>query len=323
MNRKAIKSTLKRKFNDWLESIKDENVKELVKNNTIITGGCIASMMLKEEINDFDIYFTNKETTKVVANYYVDMFNEKHKDNKNKCGYKHKAFVIDGALNISEQIKDAGEREWKTKMLEEIPEDRIKIIMRSDGVAVASSAKKIIEDADEINGDILSEIEEQSDNKEKYRPLFLSTNAITLSNKIQLIIRFYGNADEIHDNFDFIHCTNYWESINGELTTHKDALESLLSKNLRYHGSKYPLASIIRTRKFIKRGWHINAGQYLKMVFQLNEIDLTDIVALEEQLVGVDTIYFMQLISSLKEQIEKNEISLSGDYVSSIIDKIF
>src|SRR3546814_2013322 len=45
-----------------------------------------------------------------------------------------------------------------------------------------------------------------------YRPVFVSTNAITLSDKIQIVLRFYGEADAIHENYDFVHCTNYWTS---------------------------------------------------------------------------------------------------------------
>ena len=37
---------------------------------------------------------------------------------------------------------------------------------------------------------------------------------------------------------------------------------------------------MIRTRKFLKRGWHINAGQYLKMCFQISELDLSDITGI-------------------------------------------
>ena len=102
------------------------------------------------------------------------------------------------------------------------------------------------------------------------------------------------------------------------------ALESILSKTLVYEGSKYPLCSVIRTRKFIKRGWHINAGQYLKMFFQISELDLTDIAVLEDQLVGVDSAYFMMLIEALRDRMKKDEeFKISTEYVTTIIDRIF
>src|SRR3546814_13834921 len=80
----------------------------------------------------------------------------------------------------------------------------------------------------------------------------MSTNAITLSDKIQIVLRFYGEADAIHENYDFVHCTNYWTSKDANLTLRQPALESLLCKELRYVGSNYPVCSVIRLSKFIR-----------------------------------------------------------------------
>ena len=45
---------------------------------------------------------------------------------------------------------------------------------------------------------------ESSDDKPKYRPVFLSQNAITLSDRMQIVIRFHGLPNQIHDNYDFV-----------------------------------------------------------------------------------------------------------------------
>lgn len=340
MQKKTIEKVLSKKFDEWVNTITDEKVKSLVKGNSIITGGCITSMFLREPINDFDVYFTNKETTKAVAEYYVDIFNERIGKTRNNVGYKHNAIVIDGALPIEEQLNKYGEELWQSGMLEEIPEDRIKIVVRSDGVANANASDyenediedgnedpyyNIISNADEILSSELIKNNAIKNDKKKYLPVFLSTNAISLSDSVQLIIRFYGNPDEIHSNYDFTHCTNYWLSSDEKLYTNTKALECILSKTLFYQGSKYPLCSIIRTRKFLKRGWNINAGQYLKMAMQLNQLDLSDIHVLEDQLIGVDTLYFRAVIDALKHKIrdtEQNE-SIDNSYVVTLIDKVF
>src|SRR5699024_9904883 len=53
------------------------------------------------------------------------------------------------------------------------------------------------------------EVEEAKDEEESkgFEPVFLTTNAISLKGKIQLVIRFYGEPEQIHDNYDFIHAT--------------------------------------------------------------------------------------------------------------------
>lgn len=285
MKAKTIKAVLQKKHNELVESIKDETVRELVRKNSIITGGSIVSLLTNEEVNDYDYYFTNKETVLAVANYYVKEFNATH-------GY-------------DAVVKDE--------------DGRISVFVQSAGVAGEMEGHEIEAE------DLVEPIESSTDDeKPKYRPVFLSTNAISLSNKVQLVIRFYGDAEEIHSNYDFVHATCYWISKTGHLELPARALEAIITKELVYTGSKYPLASIVRTRKFIKRGWNINAGQYLKMALQLNEMDLLDIEVLREQLTGVDAAYFHQVIDTVKQQQENNPtFKLDSMYLIEVINRIF
>lgn len=310
MKKKTINAVINKKFDEWLGSITDEGVRKMVENNSIITGGCIASMLLKEPVNDFDVYFTTKETVKSVAEYYVKIWNEAHGDS---------GYVLDGA------VPNENNPDYKGGVALNMTPDRIKIIFESNGVAKEEGA---LEDAAEIEEwpDGKALVDEES--KPKFRPIYLSCNAITLSQQIQIVIRFYGEPDNIHQHYDYVHCTNYWLSKTREVSLNQPALEALLARELRYIGSKYPLASVIRTRKFIKRGWTINAGQYLKMSFQISELDLKNIAVLEDQLTGVDVAYFNHLIDALqryneKQKEEGKEFVLEYSYLATIIDKIF
>ncbi len=163
----------------------------------------------------------------------------------------------------------------------------------------------------------------------KYRVLFVTSNAITLSDDMQLVIRFQGEASDIHRHFDFIHCLSYWTSWDKEVVTNTDTLLHIMQKELKYVGSLYPIASLIRTRKFIKRGYTINAGQYVKMAWQVAQLDLSDPNVLEDQLVGVDSAYFTQVITALKEKISKEtldegqKVEVDGTYLLTLVDKVF
>lgn len=160
--------------------------------------------------------------------------------------------------------------------------------------------------------------------KPKYRPRYFSTNAISLSNDIQIVIRFYGSVEEIHKNYDFIHCTCSYDYKENKVNLPTKALEAIINKELYYCGSKYPLCSIIRTRKFLKRGWTINAGQYLKMALQLNELDLKDLKVFKDQLTGVDSAYFNQAIEMIiKRQEEDESFQIDNTYLFEIINRIF
>lgn len=314
MKAKTIKAVLRKKIDEWIASIEDEALRELVKKETVVTGGAIASMLLREPVNDFDVYFLTKDTTKRVAEYYCARF----------------------APTTRKGIP------CKTTIQED-DDGRIRIVIKSAGIASEDGTEKpyeyfeaqpegqaqgyvaaIMKDSGEIQ-DTYEETEAlaqqtEDDGKPRYRPVFLSTNAITLSHRIQIVIRFYGQPDQIHENYDYVHCTNYWKSDDSELVLRPAALEALLTKELRYVGSKYPVCSVIRLRKFMARGWTVNAGQILKILMQISALDLTDIAVLQDQLTGVDSAYFLEVISKLKE---KDPEKVNTAYLIEIIDRMF
>lgn len=328
MKTKTIKKVIEAKLRDWISSIKDEEVKSLVEKNTIVTGGCIASMLLKERVKDFDVYFKNKETALAVANYYVAKFNEANPNRKNKIGYSAQAYVLD--CDNEEKLKaerlecrDAGH-------LLNLTPGRVKIVIRSDGVAsekaedLAEPFEDVYDKLDQADNTDGDDVDSLDDGKEKYRPVFLSANAITLSERIQIVVRFYGEPEQIHENYDFVHCTNYYDLGKKQLVLKPEALECILTKELKYMGSKYPLCSVIRTRKFIQRGFSINAGQYLKMLMQVSKLDLSNLSVLEDQLTGVDSAYFGIIIHALQSKLASDpNFKVDETYVGSIIDRIF
>ena len=151
-----------------------------------------------------------------------------------------------------------------------------------------------------------------------YHPVCISNNAITLANGVQIVLRFVGEPDVIHTNYDYIHCTCYWRPKNNELVLPQPALQSIVTKELIYSGSKFPIASLFRMRKYIERGWTINAGQIVKIAFQINELDLKDPIVLKQQLIGVDMVLFMELFERLAK-----EDNPDTSRIVEIIDEIF
>ncbi len=312
MKSKTIRMILRRKVSAWLDTIKDQDLKNRCRSEAIVTGGSIASMLLGEDVNDFDIYFRTKETVKAVADYYVAEFENARKKQ--------------GGVEIQTYVEELVDTRGK---------DRVRIVVKSAGVVKDDESpdydyfesrapeeagdylSEVMDNLSEVDGELSEGVDLKCD---EYTPAFLSSNAISLRGKVQLILRFYGDPDEIHDSYDFSHCMNYWESNTGKLTLRPDALEALLSRTLTYKGSQYPLCSIIRSRKFVQRGWRINAGQYVKMAMQLNDLELTNFDVLEEQLTGVDVAYFQQVIAKLKE---KDMQSVDSAYLIELIDRMF
>jgi hypothetical protein len=294
--RSGIRRQLQAKLNDWIESIEDEELQKAIKRDVIVTGGSIASMLLGEKINDYDVYFTTKQTTIDVARYYVKQF-VKTNNLMSVNAYVPEVRVEDDRVLIWMQSAGvAGEGQSVYAYFEQMPED--------DTVEFAESLAQ----------------EATARDKPRYRPVFLSDNAISLSDKVQIVIRFYGEPDQIHENYDFIHACNWYRYKDNHLELKLEALESLMSRHLQYRGSLYPIASIFRMKKFIERGWRITAGQQLKIMMQISELNLKDPKTLREQLIGVDLAYMWQLLEALKD-VDPEKINAA--YVGEIIDRIF
>lgn len=300
MNRKAAARIIHAKVSKWMESLPDF-LREQIKGDIIVTGGSVASLLLGEKVNDYDLYLRTKASTVAVARYYVQMFLARRK--------------AKGWIEVPVSVVEEG--------------DRVKIMVKSAGLAVAdgepyhyfeSDADGMEAEAYAAAATIAAELEKKED---QFRPVWLTNNAITLTGDIQIVIRFYGEPEQIHGNFDFIHCTGYWKSDDpSNLYLSEAMLHSLLTKELKYGGSKYPICSICRLRKFLARGWRINGGQILKMCYQISNLDLTDMKVLEDQLTGVDSAFFAQLIGMLKSDVEKG-VTIDDSYIVKLIDAIF
>lgn len=308
--RSGIKKDLNKKISDWIYSIDDLDVQQAVKRDTILMGGAIASMLLGEKVNDYDIYFKTKETAILVAEYYCDKFNS---DNKLE--------TEDGVEGYAPIVK-----EETLKNIKGEEEHRVCIYIKSAGVAGENPEKYEYFEQPQ-SGDqeefIESTISHDDDAGAKYRPVFLSQNAITLSHSMQIVIRFFGDPEKVFESYDFIHAMNYYDYHKDDLVLNAEAMESLLSRTLIYRGSLYPIASIWRMKKFINRGWRISAGQQLKIMWQISEIDLKDYETIREQLTGVDAAYLHQLIKALEAVPEDERDKIDSTYVATLIDKIF
>jgi len=338
MLEKTMKQVLGKKVKAWLGSITDPEVVKAIEEDLVITGGCFPSMIQNEEPRDFDCYFRTRETTLLVAEYYIGLWNDEHPKYSNKLGCGIRAMVLDGA-NPSKELMNFYHCKTQidlglcsSRMVSCYSKDTVRLILPSDGIAgdpkevradeeLGTEADPIhnVKEIDEVEA---GKIEERE--KKDYFPVFISTNAVTLSRGIQIVTRFFGEPDKIHETYDFVHTKAYWCAREKRIVIPRDVYECVVNKALIYTGSLYPVCSVFRLRKFISRGWRINAGQILKMAMQISELDLSDIDVLEDQLVGVDSVYFMQLINQFaKKQTDDPNWKLTTGYVMSVIDKIF
>lgn len=321
MQRKTIEKICKGKIYDWAKSVEKDSPEtaEIIKTQTMITGGALVSLLSGEPVNDFDCYFRSKDAAFKVATYYVNKF----KDNNSKW------------INskVSEfQIVDDG--------------DRVRVVIKSQGVVAKDEAgsAEINESPDEsITTDSPTEqqyqyfeqtrgneaetflqslVDRRNKENANYEPVFISDNAITLSNQIQLVIRFFGEPEEIHKHFDFQHVLNVYTIWDDTLHLSLDALECIRTKTLKYQNSLYPVCSLFRLRKFISRGFKISAGQIFKIVWAIKELNLNDPDVLKEQLMGCDSYYFIELLDILNRDTQEGK-TIDQTYIANLVDIVF
>lgn len=286
---KTIKKVIAKKLQEWLDTITDEKLREDVKQNLLVSGGSITSMLLDEKVNDFDIYIQDMDVLVRLAEYYTP--------NNVLDGRKRDKYL--------EAFEDEVYSPDQHKNIENLSQDRVRVLTLKEN---------------QVKLDVPSAgIRFDTNPEDKYVVAFLSQNAISLTDDIQIVVRFNGSPEEIHKTFDFIHATNYFTFRDG-LVTNVKALECVLTKELKYQGSLYPLTSIIRMKKFIKRNWKINAGEILKIMFQISELNLRDVPTMEEQLIGVDIAYFSTLIEIIRDLPEEK---ITPNYLNEIIDRVF
>jgi len=289
MHRKTIKAHLKKKLDAVADSIDDnKEIRTLFRKEACVLGGSIASMLMGDEINDYDIYFKTQEGAFKILSYFLERRNASIAKGVNLRAYYTSIVNCKG-----------------------VDESRI----------VISNHKGI----EGLEDRFLLARSGKAEREKNYGVRAITNNAISLSDKVQLIFRFTGDYERIIENFDYIHAQCMYDLKADALHLPINALESMMSKRLVYTGSLYPVASIIRMRKFIRRGWHISVGQILKMVIQVNRLNLADRITLIEQIMGVDLLYIQNFMVELDKAMSESTETIHdwSGLVENLLNKTF
>lgn len=230
MNDEEIENVITKLLDDLISTIPYEEsvVIDTLRNHSIIAGGCIASLMLGEEINDYDIFFDSKEAVDIVTAYYLEL-----------------------------------------------------------GIDITR------------NGTTGS-----------YLPLFHSHNAISLSNDVQLIKKFYGTPEDVVREFDFVHCRGYY--YQGKVDISHSVRSSVSTKTLAYSLSDYPINSLVRAFKFVEKGWKLTKEDQISMGIDVARLDIADYDVLCEQLQGISAGYLECISAELEKDLRKGSEMLIG-----------
>lgn len=303
MQIKTIKKSIYQKLEWWLNSITDKELRNDVRDNILLTGGSICNLLQQQDVNDYDIYLIDIDVLYRLCKYYLFGLPIEIMDGRDKDKYmleldeREKYIMVDNEDDFAQ----------RSVAIRNLKRDQVKLYIKNPSGYNPNKGRS-----------------KKHQEHKRYTISFVSPNAISLHGKIQIVTRFTGSPETIHKTFDFIHATNYFTFKEG-LVFNQEALLSIMTKQLYYQGSYYPLSSIIRVKKFLNRGWKITAGEQLKMMYQCSKLNLDDPDILEEQLIGVDVAYFSTLVQLLREGTNASDSpeSFSSERLMEAIDSVF
>lgn len=239
---------------NFFETAPDE-IREKIRGKFFLAGGTLSSILTNEEVNDYDIYFTEYEALdaymKAIAKKYDDItwkprYVYRNSNNKN------------GEVTITTTVMDVSDD------------------LYLQGVS---------------NDPNYSSCDDS---------IFISENAVTFENKFQVIFRFIGEPEVITEQFDFDHCCAYIKhECNKGLVVPNHTIKSLMTKELKVRGTKYPIDTIHRSRKYIERGYTLDIVEMLKLVMAINDLSLRDTMVFRDQMIGIDALYLRAFIETI------------------------
>ena len=104
---------------------------------------------------------------------------------------------------------------------------------------------------------------------DKFHVKLITDNAINLSDKIQLITKFWGDPSFVTDEFDWQHIKSWYSCKEEKLYLTSDVYQLVVEKELIYTGSDYPLSSLMRLKKYIKKGWNVSNTTILHIALDI------------------------------------------------------
>lgn len=123
------------------------------------------------------------------------------------------------------------------------------------------------EDADRVKNYFENNHTKNKD--DKFHVKLITDNAINLSDKIQLITKFIGYPGGVVKNFDWQHIKSWYSCKEEKLYLTDDVYRLICEKELIYTGSDYPLSSLMRLKKYIKKGWNVSNTTILHIALDI------------------------------------------------------
>jgi len=139
----------------------------------------------------------------------------------------------------------------------------------------------------------------------------------------QMICAVFGSPEEVIKQFDFTMSMAAWIPQTGEFIMDEYFLKHCSQKRLVFNiNAQYPICSMWRAVKFIKRGWKLPAIDCIKLALKINNLDFKNKGELKRQLMGIDTSFLRELTDALENDKEgAYDFGEAIEKISTLLDE--
>jgi len=148
---------------------------------------------------------------------------------------------------------------------------------------------------------------------------------------VQLIKKYFLPPEQLIEKFDFTICMCAYDVQADEFVMGKDFIYDLSKRSLRFTGkTEYPIASLCRMKKFLKRDFNVSAVDMIAIALSINNLHMGTFKDLKEQLEGIDTSLLSDLTDAFMDRkdarYEMTEVlslmdeKLTQKYMNEVVD---
>lgn len=130
--------------------------------------------------------------------------------------------------------------------------------------------------------------------------------------------KFFDNAEEIFDTFDFTVCMGAYDFKTNEFIFHEDFLCHNSQRLIRFNSNTaYPLVSMLRLQKYKGKGYDVSKFESIKVGLAINKLKLDTYKKFKEAIGGMYGINYDEIFKDIKDK-EPFEIDKAIDILSNL-----
>jgi len=135
---------------------------------------------------------------------------------------------------------------------------------------------------------------------------------------VQLIhFKYFDDANEIFDTFDFTACMGAFDFAIEEFVLHPDFLRHNSQRVLKFNtNTAFPIVSLLRVAKYQEKGYTISKTEFIKIIMTCMNLKIESYDDLKHQLGGMYGINYDRLFDEVKD--EEFSLDKAIEYVSNL-----